>query len=97
MYTEFIVENGKYLTRTLLKKNNSGSYLMTNYSNFLPVGEFFFPAKVDCIFQSKDKSNTVSLNYSSVSINQKSNLTFSIPANYRKADMSQLIKLVNGL
>lgn len=97
MYTEFIVENGKYLTRSLLKKNNSGSYLMTNYSNFLPIGEFFFPAKVDCVFQSKDKSNTVSLNYSSVNINQKSNLTFSIPSNYRKADMSQLIKLVNGL
>ena len=97
MYTEFIVENGKYLTRSLLKKNNSGSYLMTNYSNFLPIGEFFFPAKVDCVFQSKDKSNTVSLNFSSVNINQKSNLTFSIPANYRKADMSQLIKLVNGL
>ena len=97
MYTEFIVEGGKYLTRSLLKKNNSGSYLMTNYSNFLPIGEFFFPAKVDCIFQSKEKSNTVSLNYSSVNINQKSSLTFSIPANYRKADMSQLINLVNGL
>ena len=97
MYTEFIVEGGKYLTRSLLKKNNSGSYLMTNYSNFLPIGEFFFPAKVDCIFQSKEKSNTVSLNYSSVNINQKSILTFSIPANYRKADMSQLINLVNGL
>jgi dihydrofolate reductase len=97
MYTEFIVEGGKYLTRSLLKKNNSGSYLMTTYSNFLPVGKFTFPSKVDCIFQSKEKSNTVSLNYSSVNINKKSNLTFSIPAYYRKADMSQLIKLVNGL
>lgn len=97
MYTEFIIEGGKYLTRTLLKKNNSGSYLMTNYSSFLPIGEFVFPSKVDCIFQSKDKSNTISLNYSSVSINKNSNLTFSIPAYYRKADMSQLIKLVNGL
>lgn len=97
MYTEFIIEGGKYLTRTLLKKNNSGSYLMTNYSSFLPIGEFVFPSKVDCIFQSKEKSNTISLNYSSVSINKKSNLTFSIPAYYRKADMSQLIKLVNGL
>ena len=97
MYTEFIVEGGKYLTRTLLKKNNSGSYLMTNYSNFLPVGEFIFPSKVDCIFQSKEKSNTVTLSYSSVSINQNSNLSFSIPANYRKADMSTLIKLVNQL
>ena len=97
MYTEFIVEGGKYLTRSLLKKNNSGSYLMTTYSNFLPVGKFTFPSKVDCIFQSKEKSNTVSLNYSSVSINKKSNLTFSIPAYYRKADMSALIKLVNNL
>ena len=97
MYTEFIIEGGKYLTRTLLKKNNSGSYLMTNYSAFLPVGEFFFPSKVDCIFQSKEKANTVSLTYSSININKQSNLTFSIPASYRKADMSQLIKLVNGL
>lgn len=97
MYTEFIIEGGNYLTRSLLKKNNSGSYLMTTYSNFLPVGEFMFPSKVDCIFQSKEKSNTISLNYSSVSINQKSNLTFSIPASYRKADMSTLIKLVNQL
>lgn len=97
MYTEFIVEGGKYLTRSLLKKNNSGSYLMTNYSNFLPIGEFFFPAKVDCIFQSKEKSNTITLNYSNVSINGSSNLTFSIPGNYRKADMSQLIQLVNQL
>jgi hypothetical protein len=97
MYTEFIVEAGKYLTRTLLKKNNSGSYLMTSYSSFLPVGEYVFPTKVDCIFQSKDKANTVTLNYSNISINNNSNLTFSIPANYRKADMSQLIKLVNGL
>lgn len=97
MYTEFIVEGGKYLTRSLLKKNNSGSYLMTTYANFLPVGEFFFPSKVDCIFQSKEKSNTISLNYSSVNINKQSNLTFSIPANYRKADMSTLIDLVNKL
>ena len=97
MYTEFIVEGGKYLTRSLLKKNNSGSYLMTTYANFLPVGEFFFPAKVDCIFQSKEKANTVSLSYSSVNINKQSNLTFSIPANYRKADMSTLIDLVNKL
>lgn len=97
MYTEFIIEGGKYLTRTLLKKNNSGSYLMTSYSSFLPVGEFVFPTKVDCIFQSKEKSNTISLSYSSVSINKKSNLTFSIPTYYRKADMSQLIKLVNQL
>ena len=70
---------------------------MTTYSSFLPVGEFVFPSKVDCIFQSKDKSNTVTLNYSSVSINKGSNLSFTIPAYYRKADMSQLIKLVNGL
>ena len=97
MYTEFIVEAGKYLTRTFLKKNNSGSYLMTNYSAFLPVGEYVFPSKVDCIFQSKEKSNTISLNYSSVKINEKSNLTFSIPASYRKADMNTLIKLVNQL
>ena len=97
MYTEFIIEGGKYLTRSLLKKNNSGSYLMTSYATFLPIGEFFFPSKVDCIFQSKEKSNTISVNYSSVSVNQGANLTFSIPANYRKADMSQLIKLVNGL
>lgn len=97
MYTEFFIEGGKYLTRTLLKKNNSGSYLMTNYSSFLPVGEFVYPSKVDCIFQSKEKSNTISLNYSSVNINTKSNLTFSIPAYYRKADMSALIQLVNQL
>ena len=97
MYTEFIIEGGKYLTRSLLKKNNSGSYLMTTYSSFLPVGEFVFPSKIDCIFQSKEKSNTVSLNYSSVSINKNSSLSFSIPASYRKADMSTLIKLVNNL
>ena len=97
MYTEFIIEGGKYLTRTFLKKNNSGSYLMTNYSAFLPVGEFFFPSKVDCIFQSKEKSNTISVNYSSVKINENSNLTFSIPASYRKADMKTLIDIVNKL
>lgn len=97
MYTEFIIENGTHLTRTLLKKQKSGSYLMTTYSSFLPIGEFVFPSKVDCIFQSKDKSNTVTLNYSSVSINKGSNLSFTIPAYYRKADMSALIELVNKL
>lgn len=97
MYTEFIVEGGKYLTRTLLKKNNSGSYLMTSYASFLPVSEFVFPTKVDCIFQSKEKANTVTLNYSNISINGSSNLTFNIPTNYRKADMKQLITLVNQL
>ena len=97
MYTEFFIEAGKYLTRTILKKNNSGSYLMTNYSTFLPIGEYVFPSKVDCIFQSKEKSNTITLNYSSVSINQGANLSFSIPASYRKADMKTLIDLVNKL
>ena len=97
MYTEFIIEGGKYLTRSLLRKNNSGNYLMTSYSSFLPVGEFVFPSKVECIFQSKEKANTVTLNYSNISINGSSNLTFSIPTNYRKADMSQLITLVNQL
>lgn len=97
MYTEFILEKGTHLTRTLLKKNKSGSYLMTSYSNFLPVGKFVIPSKVECIFQSKEKSNTISLNYSSVSINGDSNLTFSIPYNYRKADMNILIQMVNKL
>lgn len=97
MYTEFFIEAGKYLTRTILKKNNSGSYLMTNYSTFLPIGEYVFPSKVDCIFQSKEKSNTITLNYSSVSINQGTNLSFTIPASYRKADMNTLIDLVNKL
>lgn len=97
MYTEFIIEGGNYLTRSLLKKADSGSYLMVSYSKFLPIGEFFFPSQVDCIFQSKEKSNTVSLNYSSISINKGSNLSFSIPSYYRKADMNALIELVNKL
>lgn len=97
MYTEFLFEDARYLTRNLIKKPSDGSYLMTTYSSFLPVNEFMFPTKLDCMFQSKEKSNSVTLNYSSISINKDSNLTFSIPKNYRKADMDSLIKLVNQL
>lgn len=95
--TEFLLQSGKWLQRSIIRSLSKGDYLMATYSNFTEVNGISYPVKAAYLYYSKERSNSVEVTFQNVQINQTNNLSFSIPAGYKTVTVQELKKQLLSL
>ena len=68
--------------------------MLWKYAGFNRQNDVWFPASVNIQFEAPGKSVQVDLSYSTPSWNTLQSLDFSVPAQYRKMEMSDLVKML---
>lgn len=90
--TEFLLQGGKFLQRSIIRSFSKGDYLMATYSNLQLVQEYEFPMSVQYVYYSKERSNSVDVTFQSISFNQKSELNWQMPSGYKTVTVEELQK-----
>ena len=90
--TEFLLQGGKFLQRSIIRSFSKGDYLMATYSNLQLVQEHEFPMAVQYVYYSKERSNSVDVTFQSISFNQKSELNWQMPSGYKTVTVEELQK-----
>jgi len=71
----------------------AGNYKMLwKYSMFNRQNDSWFPSRISVLMQGMSKTVRLDINYNTQEWNMLQNLDFSIPVQYRKMNVSDLIK-----
>lgn len=88
--TEFLLQQGRLLQRSIIRSYSKGDYLMATYSQFTEKEGITFPTKAQYLYYSKERSNSVDVTFQNPQFNGVSNLNFSIPNGYKTVTVQEL-------
>ncbi len=88
--TEFLLQNGSFLQRSIIRSYSKGDYLMATYSGTQQIEGILFPMQAQYVYYSKERSNSVDVTFQSVKINQKSQLNWETPTGYKTVTVAEL-------
>ncbi len=90
--TEFLIQGGSFLQRTIIRSIQKGDYVMATYSAPTSQNGWLFPSQVQGVYYSKERSNSVDVTFMNLSFNQLNTLNFEIPAGYKSVTVAELKK-----
>lgn len=90
--TEFLLAQGTYLQRSIIRSFSKGDYLMATYTNLQEKDGIQYPMQAQYVYYSKDRSNSVDVTFQNITFNQASTINFSIPAGYSTVTVEELKK-----
>ncbi|NCC98209.1 MAG: DUF4292 domain-containing protein [Bacteroidia bacterium] len=89
---EFLIDQGKYLRRTVLNSTDKISYLSVEYTDFTNFTDIDYPMTASYMLFSPTYKSMLKLYVDKVIFNTKVDLISSIPQAYTKITISELIK-----
>lgn len=95
--TEFLLSQGSFLQRSIIRSYRSGDYLMATYSGLQEKDGIQYPMQAQYVYYSKERSNSVDVTFQNVSFNQAASINFSIPAGYSTVTVAELKKQLSVL
>lgn len=95
--TEFLIQGGTFLQRSIIRSVEKGDYLMATYSAITEVSGTQFPSKAQYIYHSKERNNTVDVTFNRIQFNQLNQLDFEVPGNYKTTTVNELKKQLLSL
>lgn len=95
--TEFLLQAGKHLQRSIIRSAKSGDFFMATYTDLREENGITFPYKYQFIFQSKKKSQGVNVTFQQLQFNQMDAINFEIPSGYKAVTVEQLQKEFKSL
>ena len=88
--TEFLLQAGKFLQRTIIRSVAKGDYLMATYGAVTDNGGIQFPTTAKYVYYSKERSNSVDVTFQQIKFNQVTPLNVSIPTGYKTVTVDEL-------
>lgn len=88
--TEFLLQGGQWLQRSIIRSTNKGDYLMATYTQFTQTEGITFPLQAQYLYYSKQRSNSVDVTFQNIKFNRENTLSFSIPAGYKDVTVQEL-------
>ena len=95
--TEFLMQAGNFLQRSIIRSIEKGDYLMATYSAPSSHNGWLFPSQVQCVYYSKDRSNNVDVTFQNLQFNQLNSLNFDLPSGYKTVTVEELKKQLLSL
>lgn len=95
--TEFLIQGGSFLQRSIIRSVQKSDYLMATYAAPTSHDGWLFPSKVQYIYYSKERSNNVDVTFQNLQFNQVSPATISIPSGYKSVSVDELKKQLISL
>lgn len=95
--TEFVIQGGKFLQRSIIRSIETGDYMMATYAALTETDGILFPTTAQYVYYSKDRSNSVDVTFQRLQFNQVSNMNVDIPANYKTVTVEELKKQLLSL
>lgn len=89
---EFLLDQGKYLRRTVLNSSDKNSYLSVEYVDFTNFEDIDYPMVANYMLFSPTYKLTLKLHIDKIFFNTKVDLVSTIPQAYNKLTISELIK-----
>ena len=90
--TEFLLQNGSFLQRSIIRSYSKGDYLMATYSGTNEIDGIIFPTQAKYVYYSKERSNSVDVTFQSVQFNTKKQLNWEMPTGYKNVTVAELQK-----
>ena len=95
--TEFLLQAGKHLQRSIIRSVKSGDFFMATYTDLREQNGITFPYKYQFLFQSKKQNNGVNVTFQQLQFNQTNAIDFEIPDGYKAVTVEQLQKELMSL
>ena len=94
----FTADSNEKIATTEINDDARNYMLDCNYKNFLPVGNQIFPMNLQIRLQTESRAqHSLSLNFNRVNIDQPVSMNFTIPANYQRVSIEQIINSIEQL
>lgn len=90
--TEFLLQDGRFLQRSIIRSFSKGDYLMATYSNLQATEGIEFPMQMQFVYASKERSNSVDVTFQSISFNKSNQLNWQMPTGYKTVTVQELQK-----
>ena len=88
----FMVNAGNQLAQTQVANTTNTHVVDWKYSQFQPLEKTTFPVKSSIQYHSNNRNISVELVYSRIELDEKLQMSFSIPSSYTKIQLTDLVK-----
>lgn len=95
--TEFLIQGGSFLQRTIIRSIEKGDYVMATYSAPTSHNGWLYPSKVQGVYHSKERNNSVDVTLQNISFNQLNTVNFEVPTGYKTVTVDELKKQLLSL
>lgn len=92
---DFMLNPESYLIQTNVLTKNGSSLLDCKYEDFRSVNDGkVFPFQTSLSFQIKEKAVNAAINYSSVNVNKRTDISISVPNKYKKLKIEDILSIL---